>query len=294
MATEAIYQPVKTHEIIVTENLGFGEKELLAFLKDYPQAVRIMNADSLVFGTDDQLRFPTPVSPEEEKSDPELANRGFRRRVAMHTSAVGATMNVLLNSLRESGAIDLDDTTLVLATQVMSLHDLKKLNEILWRSTLGSSDAAYDAAEAHLADLLRRAQFPEEYVQLAGSIGHNGAKDFITAPYLWPLIRQCAYLSDDLLQEAVIQADPLAKVARLKTDPRYTQANAAGFPDRRSYSGFTKVDGTLIPKYDIQELATTRMLDNVGKALKIQGKDLGRFLIVKAIRTGLYQAKFTS
>ncbi len=276
-------------EIVIKENQGYKETELLKFLAGYPRVTQVMNADSLVFGKGDQIRFPSPVSPEEEKADPELANRAFRRRVALHTTSVGATMNTMLDSLGVNKAIDLDETTVSSATQTMILHDLKKLNEIIWRPALGSSDAAYDAAEAHLADLLRRAHYPEEYVQLAGSIGHNGARDYMTAPHLWPLVRQCAYLADDLHQETIIQIDPLAKVRRLKTDPRYADANAVGFPDRTNYPGFTKEDGSLTPKFDIQEQATIWMADNVGRALGIRGRDLGKYLILQATDKGLYQ-----
>lgn len=278
-------------EVIIRENEGYGEQELLGFLSHYPRVVQVMNADSLLFGKD-SLRFPSQVAPEDEKADPELANRAFRRRVAMHTASVGLTMNSLLVGLGEAGAVDLDDMSLSLGTQAMTLHDLKKLNEILWRGALGSSDKAYDAAEAHCADLLRRAGLPEEYVQLAGSVGHNGARDFMTARHLWPLVRQAAYLSDDLHQETVIQADPLAKVRRLKGDARYAELNAAGFPDRAEYPGFSRVDGGLTPKFDIQEAATTQMLHNVGEALGVSGMDLGKYLIVKETGSGLYKAQF--
>src|SRR5205807_7497881 len=120
----------------------------------------------------------------------------------------------------------------------MAIHDINKIQEIRWRKVLGSSDKAYNAAEEHMADLLRRAGYPEEFVQLAGSVGHNGARDYLTAQGLWPLIRQCAYLSDDLLQETQIQTDILAKVRRLKTDPKYTELNQTGFPERQQYSRF--------------------------------------------------------
>ncbi len=289
-----------SHDVLLNESPKYTEEQLLIFLKQYPRVIQLMTADSLVFIKDGKITFPKPISPDEERSDAELANQAFRRRVAMHTTAVGLTMNILLNALMECELVKLKKHDIALATEAMCLHDLKKLNEIFWRKTMkpsdrgpSPSDMAYDAAEAHLANLLMLAGLPPEYIQLAGSIGHNGARDYIVASSLWTKIRICAYLADEIMQETAIQTDPLAKVKRLQQDQRYSELNEAGFPDQRDYLGFTRADGTLTSKFEIQEMATTLMLNEIGQALDIAGEDLGKFLVVKATEQGFYQSRYS-
>ena len=276
----------------IKENFGFKEEALIGLLKEHPRAVQIMGAQSLVFETDKALIFPTPVSPKDEAADPELADKAFRGRVARHTVAVGVTMDLWLEALIEAGAVEIDDKAHFLATEALILHDLKKIEEIKLRKALGSSDLAYDIAGEHLADLLTKMGYPEEYVQLTGSLAHNGARGFLTAPYLWPLVRQCAYLSDEFVQEISIQSDILSKVKRLKNDSRYMEANLGGFPERKDYPTFVLPDGGLRPKYDIQEEATITMAKNVSSVLGIGWESLGRFLIKRAYEEGIYDAVF--
>lgn len=281
------------HEVIITENHGFKEPELLLFLQERPKVIDIMSGDDFIFRAGTDIQFPSPVTPDEEKANPELAARAFRRRVALHTTAVGATYFLLITNLAEAGVIDLDRERVRTETEVMTLHDLNKIHEIRWRRALGSSDNAYNAAEEHLASLLRRAGYPEESIELAGSIGHNGARDFLLASQgssPWSLSRQAAYLADELLQETVIQVDPLAKARRVQSDPRYEEANKAGFPEQHGNPLFTFPDGSLRPKFDLQFEATQQMTDNVGRALGIPGSNLGKFLIQKATNANLYTA----
>ena len=275
----------------IKENFGFKEEALIDLLRAHPRAAQIMQAQSLVFGKEGGLKFPSPVTQEEERDDPELADRAFRGRVVRHTVAVGMTMNLLLDSLNSVG-FEFDDEAHFVATEVLMLHDLKKIEEIRLRKVLSSADKAYNVAEEHLADLLSRVGYPEEYVQLAGSLAHNGARDFITAPHLWPLVRQCAYLSDELLQETKIQTDILAKVRRLKNDSRYQEVNLSGFPERSDYAAFVLPDGKLKPKYDIQEEGTVTMAKNVSNVLVIEWESLGRFLVVRASKQGVYEVVF--
>jgi hypothetical protein len=277
-------------EVEIVENKGFQDLELLEFVSKYPHAADIMCAQSLLFKKDGVYSLPTLISKDEEQSVPEKSDQAFRARVARHTISVGFTMNLLLRFIGEKNGFSFPQYLENQATETMTLHDLKKIQEIKWRAPLGSSDKAYDAAEAHLADLLSRSGYAPEFVQLAGSIGHNGAKDFITAPSMWTIIRQCAYLSDDLLQETIIQPDILAKVHRLQTDPKYVEANDAGFPDRPGHPSFTNPDGSLRKKYDVQEDATVQMAKNVSALLGIEWQDLGKFLIQKATERKIYSA----
>src|SRR3989338_1847287 len=279
----------------IESNMGFESSGMLRFLSQNPRVSQIMNAYSFAFiDRSGDWKFPTTVLPEGEKTDPELANQAFRGRVARHTTAVGMTMNMILTELESSSDVGLDSDTIRLATEVMVLHDIGKLEEILLRQPLGSSGKAYDLAEDHVTDLLLKAGYPPEFVQLPGSIGHNGARDFVTAPLLWPLIRQAAYLSDELLQETVIQPDITAKSRRLQTDTRYADLNNSGFPERSYLPQFTNPDQTLRPKYKIQEEATIQMAINLSDKFMIEWSDLGRFLIQTAVEREIYRAELLS
>lgn len=266
---------------------GYKESALLDLLARYPRAIGLMQARSLIFAKDNNLNFPSLVSKESESSDPEAVDHARRRRIALHTVAVGLNMNLLLTLLKEKGALRITSKTLNTLTELMILHDLNKMNEIFWRNVMVDDDA-YDLAEEVLSAVLCKSGFSTSLVKLSSSVGHNGAKDFVTDSSMWPLTRQCAYLADDLLQETKIQENPLAKVTRLKSDSFYAPINKVGFPDRKNHSAFVRKDGTLVPKYDIQEKATTEMLKNVGGALGIGGMELGSFLIAEAIKRGLY------
>lgn len=280
------------HEITITENDGFREEELLRFLQQYPRVVNTLSGYDYVFQVGDHVRFPSLTTIEEEKTDPEVASRGFHRRVGMHSSAVGATFSLMLTSLREAGVVLLDDALMSDATCAVTMHDINKVPEIRWRgAAFGSSDEAYDAAEGLTATLLTMLGYPDELVKLAGSVGHNGARDYIAASETdkpWSLMRQAAYLADDLLQDTVIQTDVLAKARQLPG--RYPEAYRAGFPEMRAHPAFTFPDGTLRPKFDIQYEATAHMAENVGQALGIAGSDLGKFLIQRATEANLYTA----
>src|SRR3989338_2792069 len=214
----------------IESNMGFESSGMLRFLSQNPRVSQIMNAYSFAFiDRSGDWKFPTTVLPEDEKTDPELANQAFRGRVARHVT-----------------------------------------------------------------DLLLKAGYPPEFVQLPGSIGHNGARDFVTAPLLWPLIRQAAYLSDELLQETVIQPDITAKSRRLQTDTRYADLNNSGFPERSYLPQFTNPDQTLRPKYKIQEEATIQMAINLSDKFMIEWSDLGRFLIQTAVEREIYRAELLS
>lgn len=286
-------EAAKPREVLILENRGFKEAELLKFIEDYPREAGILFMQSLLFKQDNNYIFPSMPTKEEEDASAEKADQGFRARDGRHSVAVGFTFNLLLTSLLESGKIPMSNYTIHNGTGAMSLHDIKKLEEMRGRAIYGSSDIAYDKAEIYLADILHNAGFAPEFAQLAGSIGHNGAKDFITSPEMWTIIRQCAYLADDLLQETVIQSDILAKVHRLQTQPRYVEANNAGFPDRLGHPDFTKSDGTLRKKYDVQKEATIQMARNVSELLGIEWQDLGKYLIQKATEKKIYQATFS-
>ncbi len=264
----------------------------------------VMMAESLVFVDDKdstKLKFPTEVSPEDDIPNTELGNRAFRRRVAMHTLAVGMTMGILLDALHEVGAIKLEELAgekpeqqyerlREICVSVMCLHDLKKLNEINWRGAM-DVDMAYDLAEKHLNHLLTTIGFSSAYADLAGSIGHNGAKDFLVDSPFWNLLKISAYLCDELLQEVVIQLNPWAKVIRLQSDKKYIILNKTGFAKLKDDKRFIRRNGILVPKFSIQAVSTTLMLRKIGSALGIEGKDLGKFLIKRATELGVYKAK---
>src|SRR2546428_5681266 len=80
----------------IGENIGYIPEALLLFLHNHPISAQMMAAKSFLFSRGNELKFPAPVSSEEEKQDPELADRAFRRRVALHSTSVGVTMNILL------------------------------------------------------------------------------------------------------------------------------------------------------------------------------------------------------
>lgn len=281
----------RTREIAnIVENNGFGDRELLEFIKQHPHAAGILFMHSLLLKKGDEFSFPTTPTKEEENESAEKADLGFRARVGRHSIAVGLTFNLLLTLLSETRQIPINDYVLNIGTEVMCLHDAKKLEEIRGRQVYGSSDEAYNHAERYLASILNNAGYPPQFVRLAGNIGHNGAKEYLTAPEMWTIIDQCAYLADELLQETVIQKDILGKVHRLQTDPKYDEANRTGFPDRQGHPTFTNPDGSLKRKYDIQEEATKQMAQNVSSLLGIEWQDLGKYLILEAKARGYYQA----
>jgi len=272
----------------IVENVGYADQALLGFLRGSPRVRTLLFSEGLIY-VGDRPFFYNTATPEQEKADPRVANEAFMARVARHSVSVGLTMGLMMEAVYP-GRGDLVET----AREVMALHDLKKVAEIRWRKLFGSSDRAYDAAEQYITQVLTIAGFPPDYVTMAGSIGHNGARDFLTAPELWTIPRMIAYLADDLHQETIIQPDILAKVHRLQTDPRYAEANAAGFPERGRYPMFVNADGSLRTKYELQELATTMMAQQVAAKLGIRWQDLGKYLIAQSIESGLYVGKVES
>lgn len=297
-AMEELREPIylgHVNEIVAGTNLGFKEPALLQFLRQYPKAGSILQARSLAFSDrDNDWSFPSLVTREDENSNPELKNQAFRGRVGRHSVAVGMTMNILLDELGKASDSSLEPEIIRFSTEVMILHDIGKLEEILLRGSLGSSDKAYDFAENHSTNLLTEAGYPPEFVLLSSSVGHNGARDFTTAPILWSLIRQAAYISDDLLQETTIQEDIIAKTKRLQTDPRYSELNKTGFPERRYLPRFVDSEGQLRPKFVIQEEATIQMARNIGSGLGRNWHDIGRLLIQEGVKRGVYTAKFAT
>ncbi len=291
-------------EIQILSNDGYAEAALLQTLETFPRATYLMRAMGLVEGVADTLHFPDYVDPEQEKADPQLGKQGFKRRVGLHTVSVGLTMHTLLTSLNEAKATSKSSDQVMTpdqirsASEAMIMHDLYKLQEIALRKEYGSETAAYQEAERRLQQLILAAGFSEENAELAGSIGIYGARDFYAEPpEKWSLVRQAAYLSDDLLKETVIQPDITGKIQILKSQrERYQELNDSGFPEMLGSGNerFVSASGQLRPKFDIQEEATIAMADNIGKALKINGSDLGKFLIARTTHQGIYSARVES
>ncbi len=274
----------------VSTNSGYSDKTLLDFLNKHPLVSGLMLSQSMVFYKQKRLVFPSNVSTQEESQDPELAARAFHLRVARHTVSVGITMNLLLTSLKDINILPMDETGITLATEVMALHDLKKVEEINLRDYFDSQETAYDIAQKHLAGFLKKSGFSDEYVVLAGSIGHIGARDYLTAPGMWSLPRICAYLADELVQENVIQTDILAKTNRLRDDAKYKELNLRGFPERMNNSLFMENPNQPKPKYVLQALATQMMASEIGSLLEIPADQLGNYLIERSVSLGLYDA----
>lgn len=272
------------------KNAGFSDKTLLDFLNKHPLVSGLMLSQGLVFSKQKKLVFPSTVSVQEESQDPELAARAFHLRVARHTISVGITMNLLLTSLKEVNILPMDESGIRLATEVMALHDLKKVEEINLRDYFDSQETAYDIAQSHLAGFLKKSGFSDEYVVLVGSIGHIGARDYLTAPGMWSLPRICAYLADELVQENIIQTDILAKTNRLRDDIKYKQLNLSGFPERKNNPLFMEKSNKPKAKFVIQALATQMMASEVGSLLEIPADQLGNYLIERSVNLGLYEA----
>lgn len=293
--TEAAVERDNGRENHITENNGYSEQALLQTLETFPRATYLMRAMGLVEGVAETLHFPEYVDPAAEKSDPALGQQGFKRRVGLHTVSVGLTMQTLLSSLKETGALDMEPDQIRDASEAMIVHDLYKLQEIALRKEYGSETEAYKEAERRLQKLILAAGYTAENAQLAGSVGIYGARDFYAeSPENWSLVRQAAYLSDDLLKETVIQPDITGKIRILKSQlERYKELNDSGFPEMLGSNDerFVTAAGELRPKFDIQEEATIDMATSIGKAFNIPGADLGKYLIAKTASKGIYSAK---
>jgi len=200
-------------------------------------------------------------------------------------------MKVILNLLNEID-IQFTNNQVEVASQVVSLHGLYKIMEIRTRSIMGN-DGAADSANNQLIDVLKRAHFPEEFVTLATSNSHTAARDFMCSRESWDMMRLSAYLSDELLQENVIQTNYQAKVRRLMLDPRYHELNVSGFPECSGFEEFNK-NGALVPKFNIQEIANKIIVEKISDLLGISATDLGKYIILKAQSMGIYTAVIRS
>lgn len=272
-------------KVRIENNNGYKDESLSEFLVNYSKAGQILSSESLVFEKEHVFYLPSLISKDQEHMRPELADLGFRGRVARHTISVGMTMGIFADIL------GLDDYSKRFSIESMLMHDLNKIAEIKLRGPLNSVDDAYNLAEDRTSNILRKSGYPEEYVQLSSSVGHNGARDFLTSPHLWSSTRQAAYLADDLLQETVIQEDILAKTNRLKADLKYRELNVLGFPERKNHPTFFDFkNNKLINRFDLQEKATIMMAKNVAEIIGIDWRDLGNYLIKSAVSRGVYTA----
>lgn len=275
--------------ITILSDTGYPEQTLIEFASSRSKVLSLLSSVSLIYSDNSgQVKFPAEVRSQDETADTELADRAFRRRVVIHTLSAGLTMRLLLNLINEV-EVKLTSSQIEIASQVVALHGLYKIMEIKTRSVF-DSDKASDISNDHLLDMLRKANFPEEFIPLAINNSHMAAKDYIMCSRSsWDILRMCAYLSDELLQENVIQPDCLAKVRRLMLDPRYEELNKSGFPECSDLEDFTR-DGILVPKYRIQELATKLISEKIANLLHLSSADLGKYLIYRAQTAGIYTA----